>query len=267
MKKRTSKRGMMIGLCLLTTVACAAPGANGPDGKSGLNSALQGMAHLVLSPLQITAGLLEGISSMPYFLSMGLHELNAGMSQAQAQITLDDTYESAYGKRLSEVSEDGDTGELFRRMKHATHYFQKVLQNHGVPDWDRYLLTSIDTASPKGYTLFAVVYRPRGSITVRDKYDGPSERTLGPEERPYYEPFEKDAQGRSLDTIIDWAGLPRNAVENQKGQAILITMAANSVANAKRRNDYWAAEKRWIAGEYKQVTEETMASASKQIGV
>jgi hypothetical protein len=70
-----------------------------------------------------------------------------------------------------------------------------------------------------------------------------------------------------LDTIIDWAGMPRSAVENQKGQAILITMAANSVAHAKRSADYWEAERRWIRGEYKQVTEEKMASASKQMGV
>ena len=157
--------------------------------------------------MQIAAGLLEGIASVPFYMSMSVQKINKGMVDAQAKVTLDDTYESAYGKRVAAVPETGDTGEVFRRMKHATDYFQKVLSRYGVRDAGHYILTSIDTANSKGYTLFAVVYRPFDTITVIDKYDGKTLRTFTKEDRLYYEPFERDSRGRSLDTVIDWAGM------------------------------------------------------------
>ncbi len=88
--------------------------------SGGLGKAMLGVAQLVLSPLQIAAGLLEGIAAFPYYLSTGLKEINEGMIAANAKVTLDDTYEAAYGKRINAVPESGDTGETFRRMKHAT---------------------------------------------------------------------------------------------------------------------------------------------------
>jgi len=87
-------------------------------------------------------------------------------------VTLDNTYEAAYGKRINAVPESGDTGEVFRRMKHATEHFQKVLYRYGVSDTDNYILTSIDTANSKGYTLFALVYRP--SETIQETLKTPS---------------------------------------------------------------------------------------------
>ena len=176
----------------------------------------------------------------------------------QAQIILDDTYEAAYGKRLHEVPQDGNTGEVFRRMKHATQRFQKVLKAYGVQDSDRYILTSIDTANKEGYTLFAVVYRPVDSITVYDKYDTSVVRTFTKDDRLFYEPFEKDINGRPIDTVIDWAGLLREDIKTQKAQALLITLAANSVIEGKQSLEYWEIERQWIAGEYQQITAERL---------
>ncbi|MDP2734665.1 MAG: hypothetical protein Q8P12_00490, partial [bacterium] len=149
MKKRCAV--LVIFLFLVTLVACATP-EGGPAGKGdqkagrGFSLALKGIAQLVLSPFQIYAGLLEGIASIPYYLSTSLQDINKGMIDTQVKITLDDTYESAYGKRISAVPASGDTGEVFRRMKHATEYFQKVLSQYGVPNADHYILASIDTA-------------------------------------------------------------------------------------------------------------------------
>jgi hypothetical protein len=156
---------------LVVFLACAAPNQQGPSPGHGASSAMQGIAHLILSPLQIAAGLLEGIASLPYFLSTNIHEVNRGMVKAQARVGLDDTYEAAYGTKLTDVPDNGDTGEVFRRMKHATERFQKVLNAYGVNDAEQYILTSIDTANKQGFTLFAVVYRPEDSIRVFDKYN------------------------------------------------------------------------------------------------
>lgn len=261
------KKLLVISLCLFLITACATSKEGGPAIGSGLGSAFKGITHLILSPVQIAAGLLEGISSMPYYLSTNIHAINRGLIKAQAKVTLDDTYEAAYGKRLSEIPESGNTGEVFRRMKHATRFFQNVLSQYGIPDANRYILTSIDTANNEGYTLFAVVYRPLDAITVIDKYNGQSVRSFKITDRLFYEPFEKDKNGRSLDTIIDWAGMPRDLTKTQKAQAVLITMAANAVINKKRSPDYWEIERRWIAGEFREITEQKMGNVRNSMGI
>ncbi|MBN1662657.1 MAG: hypothetical protein JW943_03550 [Deltaproteobacteria bacterium] len=261
------KRAFTICLCLVLIMACAAPNGSGKSEPHGFGKAVLGVAQLVLSPFQIAAGLLEGIASVPYYLSMSLQDINQGMVAADAKVTLDDTYESAYGKRIKAVSPDGDTGEVFRRMKHATEYFQKVLRRYGLKDADHYILTSIDTATGKGYTLFAVVYRPRDTIRVIDKYDGTTIRTFTKEDRLYYEPFEKNASGGKLDMIVDWSGLSREFIANQKGQALMLTMAANAVVNEKKSPDYWAIEKRWIAGDYEEIVQTKMNSVKNKMKI
>ncbi|MGD9367192.1 MAG: hypothetical protein PVH87_15950 [Desulfobacteraceae bacterium] len=112
---------------LLLIVGCATGNPNGPRADHGLGSAFEGIAHLVLSPIQIAAGLLEGISALPYLISTNIHDINRSMIEAQAAITLDDTYETAYGKRLSKVPETGDTGEVFRMPNGSLH----VLESEG----------------------------------------------------------------------------------------------------------------------------------------
>lgn len=251
MKKLMIDTGLSV--CLIS--ACAHNQNSGPNAGHGLNGFFRGIAHLVLSPIQIAAGLLEGVASLPYYASTGLHAINQGMVDAQAKITLDDTYDAAYGKRIHEVKPDGDTNEKFQRMKHATTYLQKVLKQYGVADYDHYYLTSIDTANRQGATLFAVVYRPKNSITVVDKYNHKTIRNFTTEDRLFYEPYRTDIDGKSLDKIVDWAGVPTNSYDTQKMQAVLLTLAANAIADGKKRTDYWEAEKSWIDGEYLKILE------------
>ncbi len=238
------------GLIICLASGCSSNPTIDSRTSNGLSSFLKGIAHLVLSPIQIAAGLLEGIASLPYYASTGLHQINKGLEDAQASITLDDTYESAYGKRIQDVSPDGETNERFRRMKHASGYLQKVLKSHGVDDSQNYFLTSIDTANNSGATLFAVIYRPVNAIKVKDKYDPRKLRNFTRNDRMFYEPFDTDYAGNRLDTIIDWAGIPVNSYQTQKMQAVLLTLAANAIIEGKRRSDYWETEKRWIDGEF-----------------
>lgn len=252
------KHIITIVISLFTLSACATTDSNGPNASHGFNTVIQGTAHLILSPIQIATGLTEGISSIPYYLSTNIHDINKGLINAQAKITLDDTYEAAYGKRLNQIPEDGNTGETFRRMKHATAYFQAVLKQYGVMDFNRYILTSIDTANKDGYTLFAVVYRPKDSIQVIDKYDGNSNRSFDKNDRLFYEPFQHSYDGGQLDTVIDWAALPRDNIKTQKAQAVMLTMASNAVLENKKSPDYWEVEKKWIGGEFAKIVEERM---------
>jgi hypothetical protein len=255
----------LLGVCLVS--ACAHNLQGGPDARHGIGGFFKGVAHLVLSPIQIASGLLEGVASLPYYASTGLHAINEGMVNAQASITLDDTYEAAYGKRIDEVNADGDTNERFRRMKHATEYFQKVLKQYGVVDYQYYYLTSIDTANKDGATLFAVIYRTSDSITVLDKYDNKTQRRFTSSDRLFYEPFMVDIHGNPLDVIIDWAGVPIEAYASQKQQAVLLTLSANAVATGKKRQDYWQIEKRWIEGDFQQIIKEQNAKVEQSMRI
>ena len=259
------KKFLLSMICVSSLVACAAPNQSGPSPAHGMSSAFIGLANLVLSPLQIAAGVLEGVAAVPYYMSSGVHEINKGLIAAQAQITLDDTYEAAYGTRLSSVQESGDTGEVFRRMKHASTHFQTVLKQYGVPKAENYILTSIDTAKRDGYILLAVVYRPMDNIQVIDKYDHRSVRNFESADRLFYEPYKVTMNGRRLDTVIDWAAYPTDVIATQKGQATLITMAANSVVNGKRAEDYWGIEGRWISGEYRAISQQQVNSVGKNL--
>ena len=261
------KKLILILLGLTVLVSCVATTQEGKKVQTGFGKTFSGIARMVLSPLQIAAGLVEGISAMPYYLSTSLDTINKGLIASNAKVTLDDTYESAYGKRISRVPESGDTGEVFQRMKHASEYFQKVLNRYGVRDAEHYILTSIDTANSKGFTLFAVVYRPMDTIKVIDKYDGVTVRTFSRTDRLYYEPFAKDVDGRPVDTVIDWSGMPRELIKTQKAQAVMLTMAANVVANEKKSPEYWDAEKRWIAGEFEDITEQKMNAVRNKMKI
>jgi len=265
-KKKALSVLLALGIGLFA--ACAGgPQGSGPDAGHGFISAFKGIAHLVLSPIQIAAGLLEGVASLPYYASTSIHAINDGLVKAQAKITLDDTYDAAYGKRLNQVDADGSTGELFRRMKHASKFFQSVLKSYGVSDPENYILTSIDTANRQGYTLFAVVHRQTQSMTVLDKYNGKTKRNFSRSDRLFYEPFQQDINGKTLDTIVDWAGVPREFTKTQKQQAVLLTLAANAVVDGRKRNDYWEIEKRWIAGDFANIIDRQNEKVQKSLGI
>jgi hypothetical protein len=256
--------GALISTSLL--VGCASS-PNQASPASGFSSALKGIGNLILSPLQIAGGLIEGIATLPYYAATGIHQLNRGLQQANAKITLEDTYQSAYGVSLNKVPDQGDTGQVFHRMRQASAYLQQVLKQYGVADAEHYVLTSIDTANNQGYGLYAVVYRPQNQITVIDKYDRKTPRTFGPEDRLYYEPFKTTIDGQPLDQVVDWAGVVLEQARSQKQQAVLLTLAANRIVAGQRRNDYWAAEANWLAGQVQTIMQNQEAKARGAIGI
>ncbi len=255
--KRMSKYFWMIFLCFVFVAGCATSDKKIDTSLGGTST---GLMQFNLPPRKIAAGLSQGIASVPYYLSPSLQDINRGLIRADAKVTLGDTYEAAYGKRIESVPQSGDTGDAFRRMKLASEYFQKILSRRGIQHANNYILTSIDTANSQGYTLFAIVYRPKGKIKVMDKYDGHTVQTFESNDRLYFEPFKKDITGDDLDIIIDWAGLPYDLMVTQKGQALMLTMAANSVINEKRSPDYWAIEKRWIEGDFEAIVKQQVAA-------
>lgn len=243
---------------------CVTPQQGGPSPEHGFNTFGQGLGHLILSPFMIVAGLLEGVSTVPYFVSADLHEMNRAMVDANAQVNLDRTYQYAYQEKIEDVPASGDTGKIFRHLSAATEHFQRVLKGYGVEEYTHYILTGIRTADREGYTLYAVVYRPEIVVQVRE---GGTTRTLKPGDFDYYKPILRDANGRPMDVIIDWAGVPRTTIRTQKGQAILMTIAANSVLVNRRSDDYWAIEERWVAGDYKEIVAERKRYLDTRMGV
>ncbi|MEK7484937.1 MAG: hypothetical protein AABZ60_11465 [Planctomycetota bacterium] len=254
------KSVFLILFCLLFIVASCAiiPGAQ---------STAQGIAHLVLSPIQIAAGILEGISTLPYYISTGVHELNHALIQAQTSITLEDTYDSVYETDIHLVGSDGNTNRVFTRLETATHYFHTLLKEQAIQNYEEYLLTSVTTANDKGYTLYAVVHRPQKNITVTDKLNSQITRTFDTQDRFFYEPYEKDIYGNPIDAVIDWVAMPRSLSTQQKQQAMMITIAANGVKEGKRRYDFWPIEQRWIAGEYLDIVNTQDALMRQKMGI
>lgn len=241
----------IIGIVLSAFVlfGCVAPREGEVSPAQGLGMAI---GYVIASPFLILAGILEGIATAPYFVQTDLHAMNRELEAADSDVTLDRTYQYAYGRRLETVPKSGSTGTVFHHLKDATAHFQNVLRGYGVEDFDRYVITAVRTADRDGYTLYSVVYRPTERIRVRD--DNGQIRTLTPRNyRYYYRPYENDADGAPLDVVVDWAGVPRTTIKTQKGQAILLTLAANSVLINRRTDGYWAIQERWIAGQFNEI--------------
>ncbi len=252
---------IMIVLSTFLVTGCVAHRGGEPGPARGLGLAL---GYMVASPLMIVAGLFEGIATAPYLIDADLHDMNREMKKANTNVTLDQTYQYAYGRRLDTVPKSGSTGRVFRHMSEATGHFQNVLRGYGVADYDRYLLTAVRTADQVGFTLYGVVYRPARHIRILDQNS--RVRTVSPRDRSYYKPYERDASGQPLDVVIDWAGVPRTTIKTQKGQAILMTLAANSVLINRRSDSYWDIEKRWIEGDYKRIVAERKAQLDRRMG-
>lgn len=252
----------VIVLATLLVTGCVAHRSGEPSPARAFGQLL---GHLVFSPVMIIAGLFEGIATAPYLVEADLHDMNREMEKANTEVTLDETYRYAYDRRLENVPKSGDTGKVFRHMSDATGHFQKVLKGYGVADYDRYFLTAVRSADHEGYTLYGVVYRPAGDIRILDRYN--RMRTLSPADRAFYRPYERDANGLPLDIVIDWAGVPRTSIKTQKGQAILMTLAANSVLINRRNDKYWELQKRWIDGDFKQIVTERKTQLDQRMGL
>lgn len=249
---------------LLTTLVSGCVTAY-PTASHPVHPVARAINYVVVTPAAVLAGLVEGISALPYFLLADVHTMNDAMRAANARVTLGRTYQYAYNARIDTVARSGNTGRVFQHVSGATVYFQRVLRGYGVPNYDRYFITAERSADRDGYTLYALVYRPQRQIRVRDR----SGRivVLDPSDvRAYYHPFDRDADGAVLDTVIDWAGVPRTAVATQKGQAILLTLAANSVIINRRAEEFWSVRRRWIAGRYRAIANDRKREITRRIG-
>lgn len=248
------------------TVSIISLAACSPTPPSKINHPAHGLGvalgYVAASPLLILVGLVEGIAAAPYFVDGDIHKMNDAMVSSGANVNLDQTYRSAYRKSLQDVPEHGDTGRVFRHMAEATVHFQRVLRGYGVENAQHYVLTAVRTADREGFTLYAVVYRPSESITVKTAKGA---KTLTPRDREYYQPYSKDAKGRPLDLVIDWAGVPRTSIRSQKGQAILMTLAANSVLINRRSDEYWNAERVWKNGGYQRIVNDRKAVLDRRM--
>ena len=210
----------------------------------------------LMSQAQIRNSFDQGIASQPYLVysETTLEKIQQVCSVTPGiRISIEDTYRSAYGKELGKVLPGGDTGQAFRNLKDATFYLQQILKDQGRSDYEAYVMTSIDTARRKGYVLFAVVKRPPGVIPVFDKFDRKLKKQYGPTDKEYYRPYPSDSQGKALDTVVDWAGLPEDCFSSQPAQAVLLTLAANQILAGTSRQDYWESEKKWIKGGFEKV--------------
>lgn len=212
--------------------------------------------QLVTVPMSATYTLSQGIavggSAQPYFVysDVGLKKLNRQFKENDAPVSLEETYAAAYNRDFEKSLPGGETGHIAGNMKDATQYFQKILAANGVANAEDYLLTMIETAQTSGFTLFAAVYRPTDTITVKKKLDPTIKVTVKPGETDYYMPYRHTADGRRLDTIYDWAAVPNDCFATQRQQAILMTLSANKVIEKQAAADYWAAEQKWLAGNY-----------------
>jgi hypothetical protein len=208
---------------------------------------------------QIASGFSRGLAAQPYLIysDTSLEEINEVCEvNPGIRVSIEDTYKSAYGKDFKEVLPSGETGQAFKNMKEATIYLQKILKDHGRSDYEDYLLTSIDTERRKGYVLFAVVQRIERSISVRDAKKPQSEKQMNPTDKEFYLPYQLDSEGKPLDVVVDWAGLPNDCYSSQQSQSILLTLSANQILNEKIRKDYWQAQQQWLNGDFAKVMKE-----------
>lgn len=210
-----------------------------------------------------------GAPALPYYAYSGstLDAINTEFKNAKAKVTIEDTYAHGYGKAFKDVPPDGDTGQKFTDMATASKYLQNLLKAKGVRDSGTYFLTSIDSAKSFGFSLIAAVQRKNGSPVVFDKFGASSQQTLTCQTPPYYEPYRYDCMGRPLDIVYEWAALPIDCVDTQGHQSILLTLTANKILAKQPRADYWAAERKWISGDYKSVVKDQDFMVCQQLGI
>lgn len=216
----------------------------------------------LMSNMMVAAGA-PGLVFLPLLIAADIHASNAAMEQANARATLGQTYAYAYNRDIGSVGASGNTGQIFRDMKSATAHFRNVLCGHRVFQPEAFVLTAVRTADTRGYTLYALVHRPQQTIRVVTA-DG-SVRTLTDRDEAFYRPYRTDASGVLLDVVVDWAGVHRSAISTQKGQAVLLTLGANSVLVNRRSDEYWGIEQRWRAGRYAEVVAERQKEIERRL--
>jgi hypothetical protein len=261
----------------MLTIALLAGGCAAPYGKTGWETFGQGMKNLALSPLMIVSGLAQGLAFLPYTIGMGLNELNQALLSANA-VSLDDAYKSTFNVPLNDPSVHPKTGEvhgqegLYGRFKpeaifEANRAFRRLLVAQGMSEdraRDYALVGNYAYAWSRGQILLAVVRRHTGNepLRVRAKQTG-IVTTFRPEQRAWYEAYERDVDGRAVDEVLDWAALEYAALRQDKVVATLMAIAAEAVKADKRSLEYWDAERRWLAGDTATVMHDSMEKVKR----
>lgn len=228
--------------------------------------------HILNVPLEfdlVAEALDVGTPALPYYAysNTTLEVIDKEFKEANAKVTLEDTYRYGYKKSFKNLGVEGDTGQTFTDMETATLYLQNILKAKGVSDADNYFLTSIDSAKGLGFTLIAAVYRDEKDILVYDKFGASSENALTCDEPSFYRPYRFDCSGNLLDTVYEWAAVPNDCFEKQGQQAILLTLTANKILEKRPKIDYWEAEKQWIAGDFLSVVVDQDYMVCQALGI
>lgn len=217
----------------------------------------------------IAEGLGVGAPALPYYAysKTTLEVIDKEFKDANAKVTIEDTYTYGYKKSFKNLGTDGDTGQTFADMGTATRYLQNILKAKGLSDAENYFLTGIDSAKGLGFTLIAAVHRLGKDIRVYDKFGASNEYTLTCDDPPFYQPYRFDCEGNPLDTVYEWAAVPNDCFEKQGQQAILLTLTANKILENKPKTDYWEAERKWIAGNFMSVVVDQDYMVCQALGI
>jgi len=249
--------------------------------ERGMQTFGTGLGNLILSPLMIVGGLLQGLAFLPYAAGVALDDLNRALMEAHA-VTLDDSYRAAYGVSLKDPRVDRKTGQVagggfgFGRYRpgalaDASNAFQRLLVSQGMPEGvaRHYVVVADYTHTrSRGVLLVAVVYRHTGTepFQVMSKNTG-IVTMFRPEQIGWRSAYERDVRGQLIDEVIDWTAIEYTALQQDKLVAMLMTLGAESVKSGRRAHDYWAAEQRWIAGETTQVMAESAGKVQQALAM
>jgi hypothetical protein len=261
---------------------CAAPNGNGYQAaERGMQTFATGLANLLLAPVMIVTGLLQGLAFLPYVAGLALDDLNRALMQARA-VTLEDSYRAAYGVSLQDPRVDPKSGQVagggfgFGRFRpgalaDATDAFQRLLVSQGMQESAarHYVIVADYTHTrSRGVILLAVVYRHTGSdpFQVVSKHTGIS-TLMRPDSPGWRSAFERDVHGLLIDEVIDWTAIDYAALQQDKVVATLMSIGAESIKSGRRAHEFWSAEKRWLAGETAQVMAESSGKVRQALAM
>jgi hypothetical protein len=214
MRKQTS-----IIILLFISLISACTESVKPNNTVKQSNPIDKLENFVPTKLQIASGLLEGIAALPYLLNIPIITINKALIEAEAEINLDKTYQSVYGKTFKEVPPvSGNTGILYKGMKQTNKFLKQLLNKN-------YSFTALYNDQ---YILISLINKSK--------------------------------------EVIDWTALPKKYLQTQKAQAILITLAANSVLNEKTMPKYKEIETRWVKAA-REIVEQRFEEINQRMGV
>jgi hypothetical protein len=164
--------------------------------------------------------------------------------------------------------------ELYGRYKpeallEANRAFHRLLVSQGMPEETaaKYVLVGNYThAWSRGQILLAVVHRHTGELPFRVVGKQTNILTMfRRDQRGWYEPYERDGDGRPIDEVLDWAAMEYALLRQDKVVATLMVLAAEAVKADRRAPDYWSAERRWLAGDIARVMQESVDKVKRAL--